>query len=482
MLSVKTGDLAELKTDLLIIPVIEDAAFPKDRVLAELTRKIDFYPEFTGGSGQELMLYGPDGIDADRVLFTGVGKIEKADAEAFRAAAGKAVNRAIKANLSDIVFVARGPNERIHAMMEGAVLGNHLFDLYKREKKNKPLSEIAFHVEKARRKTFPGVAQKIETICKGTIMAREWVSAPPNDKRPDMFARSIVKAGDKENLTIVDLDDRTIRKNKMHALVAVGSGSSTGPRMVILDYRPEKYDKTIVLVGKGVTFDSGGINLKPSNGIADMKQDMAGAAAVAATLITATRLEMKHRIIGLLPLVENMPSGTAYRPGDVIRTATGTTIEIGNTDAEGRMILADALSYAVKQYHPDTIIDVATLTGACKMALGPKIAGVFSTNDKLSARIVAAGSKTHERCWALPMPDDYKDMLKSDIADLRNVGKSRWGGAIAAALFLSEFVQDVDWAHIDIAGPAFSEKAGAYCPAGGTGFGVRLLIDWLGGL
>jgi leucyl aminopeptidase len=482
LLNINTGDLAELETDLLVAPVFEDADIPKDPVMSTLMAQITPYPEFKGGAGDELMLYSPGGVKAKRVLFLGLGKSDKADAESFRTSAGKAVNRAIKAKLKDIMFVTRGKNEHIHAMIEGALLGNHMFDYYKQEKNRKPVSKITFHVEKGRQKTLPAVAGRIEMICRGTILAREWVNAPPNDKRPDMFARSIVKAADKENLTIVDLDERNIKKNKMHALVAVGAGSNAAPRMVVLDYRPEKYDKTIVLVGKGVTFDSGGINLKPSNGIADMKQDMAGAAAVAATLITASRLEMKHRIIGVLPLVENMPSGNAYRPGDVVRTASGLTVEIANTDAEGRMILADAISYAIKQYNPDTLIDVATLTGACKIALGPQIAGVFSSSDKLAARIVGSGRKTHERCWVMPMPEDYRDMLDSDIADIRNVGKSRWGGAIAAALFLSRFVKDVEWAHIDIAGPAFSEKANAYCPTGGTGFGVRLLTDWLSGL
>ncbi len=479
MLNIKTGDLANLKTELLVVMVCEDDSLSKDPVINSLLGQAGLYPEFRGGAGDELMLYAPTCTKATRVLFLGLGKSEKSNAETFRAAAGKAVSRAIKAKLDEVVFCAHGQKDYVMAMMEGAFLANYFFDHYKKDKSKKVLANIFFHVEKSGQKSFRTMAGKIETTCKGTVMAREWVSAPPNDKRPDMFARSIVKAADKENLTIVDLDDRNIKKNNMHAMLSVGAGSDTKPRMVVLDYRPEKYDKTIVLVGKGVTFDSGGINLKPSNGIADMKQDMAGAAAVAATLITVSRLEMKHRVIGVLPLVENMPSGNAYRPGDVIKTASGQTVEIGNTDAEGRLILADAISYAVRQYNPDTLVDMATLTGACKIALGPKIAGVFSSNDQLAGQIVRSGTKTNERCWAMPMPDDYRDMLKSDIADMRNVSKSRWGGAIVAALFLSGFVENIDWAHIDIAGPAFADNANAYCPAGGTGFGVRLLVDWL---
>jgi leucyl aminopeptidase len=206
-----------------------------------------------------------------------------------------------------------------------------------------------------------------------------------------------------------------------------------------------------------------------------MKIDMAGAAAVAAAVITAARLKLPKRIVGVLPLVENMVSGKAFRPGDIVRSYSGQTIEIGNTDAEGRLILADALAYAVKHYRPRAVIDLATLTGACVVALGDRIAGLFCDDAPLREQILQAGRATHERCWSLPLPDDYQDLLKSELADMRNIGPGRWGGAIVAALFLSRFVGDTPWAHIDIAGPAHTKKAQAYGEAGGTGFGVRLL-------
>ena len=213
--------------------------------------------------------------------------------------------------------------------------------------------------------------------------------------------------------------------------------------------------------------------------MADMKSDMSGAAAVAATLITAARSKKKVNIIGVIPIVENMPSGKAIRPGDIIRSYAGKTIEIGNTDAEGRLILIDAMSYVIKRYKPQMLIDLATLTGACVVALGEKIAGVFSNDDDLAAAITASGEKTHERCWRIPLPDDYKEFLKSDFADINNMSSSRYVGAITSALFLSEFVNDVLWAHIDIAGPAYNKKENAYCGPGGSGFGVRLLTDLL---
>ncbi|MDH3798960.1 MAG: peptidase M17, partial [Desulfobacterales bacterium] len=229
--------------------------------------------------------------------------------------------------------------------------------------------------------------------------------------------------------------------------------------------------------GKGVTFDSGGLNIKTGGSMAGMKADMSGAAVVAAAMITLARLKTKSHVIGAIPIVENMPSGKATRPGDIVRSYAGKTIEIGNTDAEGRLILIDAMAYVVKKHKPQVMIDLATLTGACVVALGEKIAGVFTPDDELAEAIIASGNKSHERCWQMPLPEDYKELLKSDFADLNNMASSRWGGAITAALFLSEFSGDTRWAHIDIAGPAYLKKGDAYCGPGGTGFGVRLLCD-----
>jgi leucyl aminopeptidase len=248
---------------------------------------------------------------------------------------------------------------------------------------------------------------------------------------------------------------------------------------VILEHKVPGAKKSVALVGKGVTFDSGGLNIKTGASISDMKSDMSGAAAVAATVITAAKLKTKLNMIGVIPIVENMPSGHATRPGDIIRSYAGKTIEIGNTDAEGRLILIDAISYAINKYKPDFLIDLATLTGACVVALGEKIAGVFSNNNDLAESILASGLKTHERCWRMPLPDDYKELLKSDFADMSNISSTRWAGAITAALFLSDFTADIRWAHIDIAGPAYQKKESAYCEPGGTGFGVRLLINLL---
>jgi leucyl aminopeptidase len=289
----------------------------------------------------------------------------------------------------------------------------------------------------------------------------------------------IRKAARKSGLKTSVKDERWLQQHQFGAMLAVAQGSNAKPRLVTLEYAPKNAKQTVVLVGKGVTFDSGGINLKPSGSIETMKMDMSGAAAVAGTMLAVARLKPGLKVVGVMPLVENMPSGTAIRPGDIIRSHAGKTVEIGNTDAEGRLILIDAMAWAIKAYKPHTMIDLATLTGACVVALGEKIAGVFSKDQQLADEIVASGKATHERCWQLPLPDDYKELLKNEFADLNNVSSGRWGGAITAALFLSEFVGDTRWAHIDIAGPAWSKKASDYCGAGGTGFGVRLLCDLL---
>ncbi len=484
MLTIKTGDTKRLEAGLLMIPVAEDDALHKDAAIQALVETAKSYREFKGKKGDDLLLYRPDATHAERVLFLGVGKIADLCRESLRKAAGKAVKKAISAEVEDLVMrlpdaenvpIEAGP--AAEALFEGAYLGNHIFDLYKADKKQAPVKEIAIFTDAEAAEALKGVGDRVATICKSTVLARDWVSMPPNEKRPDRFVRSIVKAADKEGLDITVLDEPELKKNKMGGILAVGMGSKSRARMVILDYKPKKPKKTYALVGKGVTFDSGGINIKSGGTLEDMKMDMAGAASVAAALIAVARLKPDYRVVGIVPVVENMPSGDALRPGDIVRTYAGKTVEIGNTDAEGRMILIDALAYAEKLFKPDVMIDMATLTGACIMALGEKIAGVFSADRDLSDAIVSAGESVYERCWAMPMPDDYKELLKSDFADIRNIGSSRWGGAIAAALFLSDFVENARWAHIDIAGPAYIKKGADYCGAGGTGFGVRLLIE-----
>ena len=482
MLRLKAIDLKKQKFDTIIVPVCEDKKIHDDRTLNAIIKKALNLKEFKGEKGDELTLYDLKDLNTQRVIFVGLGKLKQIDHETLRAFCGATAKRCIKDDLEIIWIVVPTASKlkmemtaAVEAMMEGACLGNHLFDKYKKEKKKKPLKQVNFLVKPDALGKLRRIPPKVRTICAGTILAREWISTPSNDKTPEQFTRSIVSQARKHGLKTRVLREKDLKQHKFGALLAVAAGSRSKPSLVILEHKPPNAGKTLALVGKGVTFDSGGLNIKTGGGMATMKSDMSGAAVVAATMVTLARLKAKSHVIGAIPIVENMLSGKATRPGDIVSSYAGKTIEIGNTDAEGRLILIDAMSYVVKKYKPQALIDLATLTGACVVALGDKIAGVFAPDDDLAKRIIASGQKTHERCWQMPMPDDYKELLKSDFADLNNMPSSRWGGAITAALFLSEFSGDTRWAHIDIAGPAYNKKGNSYCGPGGTGFGVRLL-------
>ncbi|MEK6195957.1 MAG: leucyl aminopeptidase [Deltaproteobacteria bacterium] len=483
MIRLKSIDIQKNNITTLAVPVCEDQEL-HDGILKALSRQAKKFEEFDGKAGEEVILHDPAGVKAARVIFMGLGKLEKINTEALRVFAGKAIKTCIQKKLTGVALAA--PSEKglkiktsdiFEALLEGAFLGNHRFDKYKKEKKLTPLKNITILTTPGNVKKHSALVRKVKAICEGTLKAREWVSTPSNDKRPGAFSRMLVREAKKEKLKTRVLTDKDLRKGKYGAIIAVGEGSQDKPRLVELVYAPQGAKKTIALIGKGVTFDTGGINLKPSGGIEDMKIDMSGAAAVAATVIAMARLKPKAKVVGVIPIVENMPSGTATRPGDVIKSYAGKTIEIGNTDAEGRLILIDAMTHALKTFKPDVMVDIATLTGACMVALGDKIAGVFSRDDDLANAIVAAGKKTHERAWRMPLPEDYQELLKSNIADLNNMSSSRYGGAITAALFLAEFAGKARWAHIDIAGPAYIKKGTSYCEAGGTGFGVRLFCE-----
>jgi leucyl aminopeptidase len=460
MLHLTSLDLKKSKIETLAIPVCEDESIHDDPVIRAVIKNALRLKEFNGKKDEVVTLHDPPDVKAQRVVLHGLGKVEKIDREALRSMAGKTVAQCIKKDLKKVWFAVPEVKNK-----------------YKADKKKKALNQISFVTRPAIVKKLRQLSSQVATVCHGTTLAREWVSTPSNEKTPEKLTRSIVSMAKKARLKVQLLNEKELKQKKFGALLAVAAGSQSKPSLVVLEHRVKGAKKTVALVGKGVTFDSGGLNLKTGSSMAGMKADMSGAAAVAAALITAATLNKKINIIGAIPIVENMPSGKATRPGDIVNSFSGKSIEIGNTDAEGRLILIDAMSYVVKKYKPHTLIDLATLTGACVVALGEKIAGVFSNDDALARVIIESGERTWERCWQMPLPDDYKDLLKSDFADLNNISSTRWGGAITAALFLSEFVKDTPWAHIDIAGPAYIDKAGAYCGPGGTGFGVRLLTE-----
>jgi leucyl aminopeptidase len=367
------------------------------------------------------------------------------------------------------------------ALAEGSILGLYRFLKYKTDEENdrkKDIRTIILLTESAGAVTAMRKGVKAgEVIAGSTAMARDMVSSPPVDMTPGVIATKAKELARQFGLKIQVLDKDRMQKLGMGALLGVASGSVQPPKFIIVEYRKGGKKPFIALVGKTITFDSGGISIKPAENMDRMKDDMSGGAAVLGVIRNAAALKLPLNIVGLLPATENMPGGGAYKPGDVLRTMSGQTIEILNTDAEGRLILSDALAYACK-YKPAVIVDIATLTGACSIALGAEATGMLGTDDRFKQRIRAAGEKTGERVWEMPLWEEYYEQIKSDIADMKNTG-GRAGGLITAAALLSKFVQKYPWVHLDIAATAWTEKERPYTPKGATGIGVRLLTQFL---
>jgi leucyl aminopeptidase len=313
-------------------------------------------------------------------------------------------------------------------------------------------------------------------------LARDLSNQPGNALPPDALAREAQRVAKQVGLRARVLGVPELRKLGMGGLLAVGAGSANPPRLIVLEYRPKRARAardTLCVVGKGITFDSGGISIKPSAGMEEMKHDMSGAAAVVGALRACALLSVPHHVVGVIGAAENMPSGTAYRPGDIVTTASGKTIEVLNTDAEGRVVLADALHYARTEFEPRAIIDLATLTGACVVALGRWASGLFGNNEALAERVRRAGEATGERAWPMPLWDGHREAVRSDVADVKNTGAGREAGSSTAAAFLAAFVGDTPWVHLDIAGTGWTTRNGPGQPKGATGVGVRLLLELL---
>ncbi|GAB4290066.1 MAG: leucyl aminopeptidase [Ignavibacteriaceae bacterium] len=372
-------------------------------------------------------------------------------------------------------------NSRLYyyqTFVEGLILGNYKFQKYKTDKKSEVPLKVILHSDE--QQTLKKAINIAISLGESINISRDLENEPGNLLYPELLAKKIKTLCTKEKIKVKIFNDREIEQRKMGGLLAVGMGSSKKPRFIHIEYKPgsQKNIKKVALVGKGVTFDSGGISLKPASKMGDMKADMSGAAVVIGTILAAKKNRLPVHMIGLIPAAENMPSGNSLKPGDIIKTASGKTIEVEDTDAEGRIILADALHYASKQ-KPDIIIDLATLTGACVVALGEFTAGLFTKNDSLANDIYQAGQRTFDRVWRLPLWDDFNKQIKSNVADIKNLG-NRWGGAITAAKFLEHFVdKSIPWAHLDIAGPSFPTEINNYNKKYMTGFGVRLLFDYL---
>jgi leucyl aminopeptidase len=361
------------------------------------------------------------------------------------------------------------------------VLGTYRFDKYLKEKSPKHLEALAV-IEPERRQQGAAEAglRAGEIWAEATCLARDLVNEPANVVTPTYLARRAQEIARSGRLGLKVLERADCAKLGMGAYVGVAQGSEQPPKFIHLTYKPRgRARRRVAVIGKGITFDSGGLDLKPADGMYRMKDDMSGAAAVLGLFQALPKLGLPVEVHGLIAATENMPSGAAQRPGDVVRAMNGLTIEIGNTDAEGRLTLADALAYAVQEIKPDEMIDLATLTGAIVVALGMGLSGVFSSDDGLAGRVLGGAETAGEKMWRLPLHDEYKEGLKSDIADLNNISSQRGGGAIVAGLFMRDFTGGRPWAHLDIAGTAFTERELPLGPKGGTGVGVRTLLAYL---
>jgi leucyl aminopeptidase len=465
--------IEEYSGDAVIALLYEDGPPVKGTLSAIIKSAFD-KGGFKAGKNDIFQIFPCETIAAQKLILVGLGGKKKSSPENIRKAAGAAI-RYVK-NLKSAAFIPPdNPSETIPVIVEGAIMGNYRFDMLKTEKKESAIKEISF---------FPGNSKipqsKIdESMClaEGTCLARDLANTPANLLTPQKLAAEAQKLGKEHGLKVTVLNEAELKKLKMGALLAVGQGSQNRPQLVIMEYhggRPAEGGAPLVFVGKGVTFDSGGISIKPGEGMQAMKGDMGGAAAVISLMTVLGRIKPRINVVGITPLVENLPSGTAYRPGDVLTASNGKTIEVISTDAEGRLILADALVYAGR-FKPKYVIDIATLTGACMVALGVHIAGgVMGTDQTLIDRLIAAGEHSGERLWQLPLWDDYRPLLDTTAADMKNSG-GKWGGAITAAMLLSEFAEGYKWAHIDMAGMDNQEGDHPYQIKGMTGWGVRLL-------
>lgn len=440
--------------------------------------------KFKGTTGQTLVLNAPLKSGSNTVLL--IGWEDKKEG-AFESVAryrqlGSIVAETARRRGFTAAVLQGTPTDLLQdknarALIEGAVLSGYSFEQYK-SKKDESKTELETMVIESAKQLSPAIVEEALLASRATMFARDLVNTPPRDCTPSFLADHCKRIAKSQRIAIDVYDMRALKKMGAGALLAVAQGSEEPAYLIRMVYKPKKKSKrTVSLVGKGVTFDSGGLSIKTGTGMETMKSDMSGAAAVMGVMSIISELEPDLEVRAYIPTTENMISGCATRPGDIVTAMSGKTIEILNTDAEGRLILADAITLAEKD-KSDEIIDLATLTGACMVALGTEYAGVFSNDDTLASRLQEAGDAAGEHLWRMPLVKEYKDWIKSPVADIKNLGKP-FGGAITGALFLEEFVVKARWAHIDIAGPAFTDSDKGHIRRGGVGFGVRTLINYL---
>jgi leucyl aminopeptidase len=485
--SVSAGTLSGTKADIGILPMFEDDYNSTIQSLHDdipaLSLAIDS-GDFKAAKRTQTLLY--TGIKSmPRVVLIGLGAKKDASTKELRNAAGRALKACAAVKAKKVTFVlpdtSLAISEAAQALAEGTLLSLYKFDKYMSKEANsykQPEAVTFIHTDKKAVADAKKAIETAEIISEGVTIARDLANAPNNEIYPETLAKKAQELGKAAGVKVTVLNKTKIASLKMGGLLAVNQGSVRPPVFIVMEYNGTKAtEKPIVLVGKGVTFDSGGISIKPGAGMSDMRLDMHGSATVIGTIVAAAKLKIKRNIVALVPATENMPDGGAYVPGDVIRLMNGKTVEIDNTDAEGRLILGDALTYA-DRFKPQAVIDFATLTGACMIALGGVTSGLMGNNDALKARIKAAADTTAEYVCELPLYEEYEEQIKSDYADVKNSG-GRPAGAITAGLFLQHFIGDYSWAHIDIAGTGIQAKATDINPKGGPGVGVRMMINML---
>jgi leucyl aminopeptidase len=493
-LHVVQGNITELATDCIVVNLFQGATEPGgatgavDRALNGAIQRLIKSGDFTGEAGKTSLLYTDGRIAAARVLIVGLGRQEALDLDGVRRVAASVV-RALQGlkGVDNFATVVHGSGlggldvrQASQALAEGTRLASYRVKKYRRKADDIRLTAaIVVEVDRAKVKEVEiGVAEG-EIIARAVCKARDLVSEPPNILTPGELAARARRIAEDVGLQYAILGEQEMLEGGLRILLAVSSGSQHKPHLVILEHAPEGHEeeKPLILVGKGITFDTGGISIKPAEDMWKMKNDMGGAAAVIATMEAIARLNLPRRVIGVATCVENMPDGKAYRPGDILTGMTGKTAEIISTDAEGRLVLADALAY-IARFDPAAVVDLATLTGAVGIALGKVAAGCFSNDEQLQDALLAASRRSGERIWPMPMWDEYKESIRSEMAEVKN-SAGRYSGVSASAKFLEHFTEGYPWAHLDIANVVWSDNGTPETPKGATGFGVRLLVEWI---
>ena len=486
---VVVGDIAKIEADAVVADVFEGVEKPGgaiaavDKALDGAISSLIGRGEIKGKFEEISVVHTLGKMPARIVAIVGLGKRQDLNVDKIRRVTGQFCRALRKLNCRKIAALPHvidmggiGLEASAKAMTEGALLGLYGFTKYKKPEYEDIDKMLIVATEAEEVPILERAIHNGRLLAEATNLARDMVNEPANYMTPTKMAEIAREIASKHNLEFKLFDREDMEAMGMGALLGVAKGSNQPPKLITLAYKGDEHsEKTIGILGKGITFDSGGISIKPSEGMDEMKGDMAGAAAVMTALGAIAQLEPKINVTAVIPATENLPSGTALKPGDILKAMNGKTIEVISTDAEGRLILADALSYAVKQ-GLSPLIDLATLTGACRVALGTLYSGVFGNDQNLIDKVLKAGERTGERMWQMPMPEEYKEQNRSEIADIKNTG-DRYGGAITAALFLAEFVDSTPWVHLDIAGPRLSNKESGYLVKGATGFGVRTLVE-----